>query len=136
MTRSDDPAEAALAALEDAASTLATLREAASKACVVCGGKGTRRTVCSMCHDSTWDHECDDEEVDCSACAPLRAALAAVPTDFLAKRDARVRAEALREAADAAVAILGARPRGVDDALMIRVGWLRDRADEIERGAR
>ncbi len=74
-----------------AEAALQNLREAAAKACVVCGGKGSRRTRCSMCHDSTWDHVCDDEVVPCEACAPLRAALAAVPADLLG----RVRAEAL-----------------------------------------
>jgi len=34
-------------------------------ACGMCGGKRVRRTSCSMCHDSTWDHECDDKEVPC-----------------------------------------------------------------------
>jgi len=36
--------------------------------CVHCKGKGTYNTGCSMCHDSTWDHYCDDEDLPCTSC--------------------------------------------------------------------
>jgi hypothetical protein len=41
-----------------------------------CHGTGKRRTHCTQCGDSSWDHECDDKEVDCERCAPLRRAAA------------------------------------------------------------
>jgi chromosome segregation ATPase len=58
------------------------LREAldeALKACGLCHGKGHYLTSCSMCHDSTWDHECDDERRECERCTRLLALLAPTP---------------------------------------------------------
>lgn len=43
-------------------------RDAVVRLCLRCGGKGRISIACSMCHDSTWDHECDDHDVECSAC--------------------------------------------------------------------
>ena len=40
--------------------------------CHKCGGKGRITTSCSMCHDSTWDHECDDTDEQCDACHGAR----------------------------------------------------------------
>lgn len=34
--------------------------------CPECYGRRVRETACTMCHDSTWDHECDSKEVPCS----------------------------------------------------------------------
>lgn len=45
---------------------VATLREALSKHC-----RGIVSIPCSMCHDSTWDHECDSREEPCPHCAAL-----------------------------------------------------------------
>lgn len=36
--------------------------------CPLCHGKGTTERGCTMCHDSTWDHECNDTTVTCSRC--------------------------------------------------------------------
>jgi len=36
--------------------------------CHRCHGKGTIETSCSMCHDSTRDHECDDRDIPCPEC--------------------------------------------------------------------
>lgn len=43
-----------------------------------CRGKGTYTRPCSMCGDSTFDHACDDDDVDCQspACVAARAAIA------------------------------------------------------------
>ena len=61
--------------------------EAVCAKCYVCNGTGRRRTSCSMCGDSTFDHECDDRYVPCKWCAGIRAlapaGLVAVATDDL-----------------------------------------------------
>jgi len=36
--------------------------------CPACNGKGTRHKYCSLCGDSTFDHECNDGDVPCDAC--------------------------------------------------------------------
>lgn len=36
--------------------------------CQRCRGRGVIETSCSMCHDSTWDHECDDTSEPCPEC--------------------------------------------------------------------
>lgn len=43
-----------------------------------CKGTGTYEKPCSMCHDSTWDHICDDEQIECKdeKCIALRTAIA------------------------------------------------------------
>lgn len=40
--------------------------EEAHASCTACAGKRVRTKPCTMCHDSTWDHECNDEEVPCT----------------------------------------------------------------------
>lgn len=61
--------------------------EAVCAKCYVCNGTGRRRTSCSMCGDSTFDHKCDDRDVPCKWCAGIRAlapaGLVAVATDDL-----------------------------------------------------
>lgn len=37
--------------------------------CARCHGRKTIETSCSMCGDSTFDHECDDTSVPCPECA-------------------------------------------------------------------
>ena len=36
--------------------------------CPLCHGKGTTERGCTRCHDSTWDHECNDTTETCSRC--------------------------------------------------------------------
>lgn len=71
-------ADAATARAAELEAALLALVEAMPK-CHVCYGTGTMPIRCTMCHDSTWDHECNDRNVPCTACsssaAPLRAAL-------------------------------------------------------------
>lgn len=40
----------------------------ASLQCERCNGTGKVEKACSMCCDSTYDHVCDDGEVDCWNC--------------------------------------------------------------------
>lgn len=54
----------------------ARLREVLGKHC-----SGVIHKPCSMCHDSTWDHECDSREEPCPHCA----ALASGPSERQAK---------------------------------------------------
>lgn len=46
---------------------LAALK-ASVRGCGLCAGRGSYLTPCSMCGDSTYDHACDDERVDCARC--------------------------------------------------------------------
>lgn len=63
---------------------MADLLQAAKEAAKLCRcrGAGKYQTNCSMCHDSTWDHICDDEQVECrdEKCIALRAAISAEET--------------------------------------------------------
>lgn len=55
------------------------LLEALEKAVTLCRcrGTGTYTPSCSMCHDSTWDHECpDDRKCEDECCIAARAAIA------------------------------------------------------------
>lgn len=65
---------------DDAVAHVARLADVLRGAIALCScrGTGTRTTPCSMCHDSTWDHECDDREVPCTVetCVSARALLA------------------------------------------------------------
>jgi hypothetical protein len=85
-----DSAEAGLAALRDVVLP-----------CSICMGRGVYVRRCSLCDDSTGDHQCDETLRDCPspACGDLRRALTSTAT-LAAERDARVRREALLEAAD------------------------------------
>ena len=70
-----------LAAREDARDEevrrLRTLLAAAVTMCPLCHGTGVWHTSCSMCGDSTYDHNCDDSEEVCDipACVLARTAL-------------------------------------------------------------
>ncbi|NTX08957.1 hypothetical protein [Myxococcus sp. CA040A] len=56
-------AETQVAAL---AADNAVLLEKMLKQCSMCGGRGVRRTSCTLCGDSTLEHECDDRDVICT----------------------------------------------------------------------
>lgn len=45
-----------------------TLIDAARPKCPTCRGQHTWFRECTMCGDSTWDHECDDERRHCQQC--------------------------------------------------------------------
>jgi hypothetical protein len=114
---------------ETAEAALAVLREAASQlGCADCLGDGWNLSVI-VGPDGYKEH------VDCERCAPLRAALAATPADLCAERDARIRAETLREAATVIRGIRNASPNPFA-ALREAACGLETMADEAERGAR
>ena len=62
--------------------------------CSICHGLGVYATACSMCGDSTYEHECDDKVAPCPApaCGDLRRALADT-AQAAREHDERVRAE-------------------------------------------
>lgn len=65
----------ALARADAAEQRVMELREAgkgALRLCRDCDGSGTRVIPCTMCHDSTWDHHCNDREVPCGIAACIR----------------------------------------------------------------
>lgn len=55
-------------------------------ACLRCRGRRVIESSCSMCHDSTWDHECDDTSEPCPECAGAPAASLSVLAEVLAER--------------------------------------------------
>ena len=59
-------------AAERAAATAAAVG-AMCATCPTCRGTGQRTTSCSLCGDSTFDHECNDRDVPCERCAKIRA---------------------------------------------------------------
>lgn len=54
--------------------------------CGRCRGRRVIETACSMCHDSTWDHECDDTSTPCPDCGGAPPTTARVLADVFAER--------------------------------------------------
>lgn len=48
------------------------MREAVLRICSDCHGSGKVELPCTMCGDSTYDHECDSQKVECVSCERLR----------------------------------------------------------------
>ena len=72
-----DPESVANAALIAAAPEMLTALQGLVKKCR-CRGTGKYTTVCTLCDDSTYDHYCNDREVECDSftCVAARAAIA------------------------------------------------------------
>lgn len=54
--------------------------------CERCRGRRVIETSCSMCNDSTWDHECDDTSNPCPDCATAPQGAISVLGEVLAER--------------------------------------------------
>jgi hypothetical protein len=87
--KANDEGRGALAASEEKARGMCDALTKAIAKCSRCHGRGTHIEPCPYCGDSTYDHDCPDNDVECEECKPLRsiAALSSSPAPGAAPKE-------------------------------------------------